>query len=224
MLSWCKTALSTACRRYNLVFCSISSHHYVLVFCFSAVCQNHSVFQPLDYHHQKSSISPPPAICVYQAQIPIVSLLGKSSLSSNLPLQPRCPPKQDVWRHGEVTWEVTQGNWRETRVSITTTQLLSPICKSPSMDQCSLLAKSITFVCSDVALQGSRHDALQLQPTHQDAAATAIRSPRHKWVTYWNTISACANHVILTHRKMVLNLLHQQQLILGGGRRVIFSI
>ena len=177
-------ALSTAHRRHNLVFCGISSHQCVLVPCFSVVCQKHGVFQPLDHHCQKSSTSPPPAICVSQAQIPILSLLGKPSLSPNLPLQHGCPPKQEVWRGGEVTWKVTQGNWRETRVNTTTPQLLSPICKSPSTDQCSLLAKSITFVRSHIAWQGSTHDPLRLHPTHRHAAATAIRSPGHKWVTY----------------------------------------
>lgn len=171
-------AFSTAHRRHILLFCGISSHQYILVPYFSVVCQKHSVFQPLDHHHQKSSTSPPPAVYISQAQIPILSLLGKPSLSPNLPLQHGCPPKQEVWRGGEVTWEVTQGNWRETSVSTTTPQLLSPFCKSPNTDQCSLLAKSITFLCSHVTSQGSRRDSLQLHPTHQDAAAAAIKSPR----------------------------------------------
>ena len=165
-------------RRHNLMFCGISSHRYVLVPYFSVVCQKHSVSQPHDHHHQKSSTSSPPAIHVSRAQIPILTLLGKPSLSPNLPLQHGWPPKQEVWRGGDVTWEVTQGNRRETSVSTITPQLLSPTCMY--QDRCSLLAESITFVCSHIVWQGSRSDHLQLHPTHWAAAATARSSPRHK--------------------------------------------
>lgn len=133
------------------MFCGISSHRYVLLPYFSVVCQKHGVFQPLHRHHQKSSTSTPPATCVSPAQIPVLSLLGKPSLSPNPPLQRGCPAKQEVYRGEEVTWEVTQGNWRETSGSTTPPRLLSPTCKSPNMDQCPLLAKSITFVRSHMA-------------------------------------------------------------------------
>lgn len=85
-----------------------------------------------------------------------------------------------------------------------TSQLLSSVCKIPAW---------ISAPAQPRDPQRSRNDPCSSIPP--------LECCSHE-VTYWNAITSQSPHSCT--QKSVLNLLQQQQITVGGGRRVIFAI